>query len=417
MHYFKRKAVGSRPTQHQADGAVAPRVSGRELAKIGFGLRMSKSKPAPQLMRIVRHTYFVGENMKFDEISDIDIQYPWQSTPTKLIFYAIDHIDRNTEFDHQIAFLLLDVGIETMFKVFLSLDQSITHSKTSYGKRRKAIEGSFYNLVEGVKAATGNELDDSKLEEVKYYHQIRNKLYHQGDGVTATTENLTRYSHLAKDLLKTLLDVDLEAENADATSKDSRDIASLQSSFNEWFRKSVPYRHYTEEIIRELRLDLAAFVGYKRPEWGNPSFVHELKQIWEEYPDDECDDHRTRTENQESRAKRFQDLTGSDLSDYWLIDKFLQDVHLLRLALLLSEVHGKIPSKDVYIYQLACSFSKGSNIEWNEDDWGEWNWTNKENTVDEKKVIYEKITAWVKGLQEEIRKLFDSDSVPNPASS
>ena len=46
MLLFKR-----RPTQHQADGAVAPRGIGRELAKFGFSLRISRSKPAPQLMQ------------------------------------------------------------------------------------------------------------------------------------------------------------------------------------------------------------------------------------------------------------------------------------------------------------------------------------------------------------------------------
>ena len=43
------------------------------------------------------------------------IEYPWQKTPTQLIQYAQDLMDEESDFENQLAFLLIDVGVETMF--------------------------------------------------------------------------------------------------------------------------------------------------------------------------------------------------------------------------------------------------------------------------------------------------------------
>ena len=118
----------------------------------------------------------------------MNIQHPWQSGPTELIYYAINHLHRTSEFDQRIAFLLLDIGIETLFKTFLQLPDEVSGTNLSYTERKKASEGSFHELVRGIQKAAGSRLDDIDLTHIQFYHDLRNKLYHQGNGITIPTE-------------------------------------------------------------------------------------------------------------------------------------------------------------------------------------------------------------------------------------
>lgn len=136
-------------------------------------------------------------------------EYPWQETPAKLIAHGLEHLHMRTDFDQQVGFLLLDLGVETLFKTFLLAPQPVTRVGTKYAERKQAVEGTFHDLLEGVRAAAPSLGHDGSLHTVEYYHGIRNKLYHEGDGVTALSTNVLGYAELAVGLLQRLLDVDL----------------------------------------------------------------------------------------------------------------------------------------------------------------------------------------------------------------
>lgn len=137
---------------------------------------------------------------------------PWESGPAELIRYAVKHLHGQSEADQHIAFLLLDVGVETLFKTFLLLPDSVTGAATDFFVRKKAANGSFHDLVKGVEAAARHKLQPVNLDHVQFYHDIRNKLYHDGTGITVATENVNGYAHLAVALLEILLDVDITDE-------------------------------------------------------------------------------------------------------------------------------------------------------------------------------------------------------------
>lgn len=142
----------------------------------------------------------------------MSVQHPWQSGPTELIRYALDHLHRPSDLSQRIAFLLLDVGVETLFKTFLELPEEVTGAKMSYSKRRAAVEGSFHDLLEGLKEAAGDRLAGIELTHVQFYHNLRNKLYHQGNGITIPVDKANGYASIAVELLRRLLSVDLQQE-------------------------------------------------------------------------------------------------------------------------------------------------------------------------------------------------------------
>jgi hypothetical protein len=106
----------------------------------------------------------------------------------------------------------LDVGVETLFKTFLELPEEVTGAKLSYSKRREAVEGNFHQLLRGVKDAAGDRLFGIELTHVQFYHNLRNKLYHQGNGITVPVDKAKEYAAIAVELLHRLLSVDLQQE-------------------------------------------------------------------------------------------------------------------------------------------------------------------------------------------------------------
>jgi hypothetical protein len=83
----------------------------------------------------------------------IKTQRPWQVGPTELIEFALDHMHKGSDLDRRLAFLMLDVGVETLFKTFLMLSESVVHFKIKRGERFEAAQGNFHELLRGIKAS------------------------------------------------------------------------------------------------------------------------------------------------------------------------------------------------------------------------------------------------------------------------
>ncbi|HMD90447.1 MAG TPA: hypothetical protein VKF38_14900 [Anaerolineaceae bacterium] len=135
-------------------------------------------------------------------------QHPWQNDIVDLVKLGIFHLDKNTPFDNRIAFLLFDVSIESAFKTFLTLPEEITKAKIKYPQRKEAAEGNFHNLSRAIKEAA-SVITETEITHIQYYHDQRNKLYHQGTGITISQKNAFDYGQLAIEMIKKLLSVDL----------------------------------------------------------------------------------------------------------------------------------------------------------------------------------------------------------------
>jgi len=136
------------------------------------------------------------------------INHPWQEDIVKLIQLCIKHYDKNTDFDDRISFLLFDVTIESIFKTFLTLPDGITNNQIPYQKRKEAMDDNFYKLVNIVKEYS-LAITNDEITHIQYYHGQRNKLYHQGTGITISHNSTYDFGKLTIDMAKKLLMVDL----------------------------------------------------------------------------------------------------------------------------------------------------------------------------------------------------------------
>jgi len=136
------------------------------------------------------------------------MQNTWASGAIELIRHADSHIHLETAFDRRIAFISIDNSVETSIRTFLSLPQSRSGLKIPR-KDIEAVEGSFPALVSLLWRHAGNRLIGIDDADVEHYHRIRNKLYHDGTGLSVDEQYLLAYRQIAVLLLKNLFAVDL----------------------------------------------------------------------------------------------------------------------------------------------------------------------------------------------------------------
>lgn len=210
------------------------------------------------------------------------IKHPWQNGPTELIKFAIDNIEKDSDFQQRVAYLLFDVGIEVLFKTYLTLPAEITNSKMSFSRRRDAAEGNFHQLVRGVQEAVGDKLEGINLQHIQYFHSVRNKLYHDGDGVTVPITNTYEYGKLAVDLLYRLLGVDLFdhlGQKEDTTINNS--LSEIQT-----IKENIRIKVEDFDGLMEMVLETIS------PKLVLPSFKQSFDRLVDEYDsrwsDDKC---------------------------------------------------------------------------------------------------------------------------------
>jgi hypothetical protein len=226
------------------------------------------------------------------------IQHPWQSGPAELLSHAIQHLHRDSDFDKRMAFLVLDIGVETLLKTFLTLPDEVTKVQGSFAERKKAAEGSFHDLVRGTDRASGPRLKKLNLSHVQFYHDLRNTLYHQGNGITVPVEKAQGYAQLAVDLLRVLLDVDLSDE-LHRPKVQAQELARLQ----ELKARIAQQEREVKRSLKQLEATIELAIEKIEPKLALPSFARRFDLLTTEYI-------HTVFEEEDGEVRKFFVMTG-----------------------------------------------------------------------------------------------------------
>jgi hypothetical protein len=132
----------------------------------------------------------------------------WASGAIELLRHADSHIHLETAFDRRIAFISVDNSVETSIRTFLSLPQSKSGIKAPR-KEIEAVENSFPGMLNLLWQHADARLTGIDESDIEHYHRIRNKLYHDGTGLSVDVEYLLAYRQIAVLLLKSFFGVDL----------------------------------------------------------------------------------------------------------------------------------------------------------------------------------------------------------------
>ncbi len=237
---------------------------------------------------------------------------PWHAMPSRIISLALVHAEQDTDFDHHLAFLLLDVGVETTLKAYL------------IGKKQDVEKIVFPELLKRVGDEISKDRLQVPLDEIDYFHKIRNKLYHQGDGVRPTEENLRKYTEHAKVLLKILLDVDMDKPQENETIKADYDLLER-----------------IQKNVMSLQSNSSILVEFLYPQITTRKFAAQVKYIKTEYPDvDFGEIYYLEKERELSRIEKFNTLTGWELSGdaYDFVDYIINNPERLHIWIAFQEL-------------------------------------------------------------------------------
>jgi len=130
----------------------------------------------------------------------------WASGAIELLRHADSHINLDSAFDRRIAFISIDNAVETMIRTFLSLPENKSGVQVSK-KDLKDAENSFPKLLALLWQHAGQRLTGIDDSDIEHYHRIRNKLYHDGTGLSVDEQYLLAYRQIAAIILQNLFGV------------------------------------------------------------------------------------------------------------------------------------------------------------------------------------------------------------------
>lgn len=123
---------------------------------------------------------------------------PWVRGPLELLKHAESHFSKDTEIDNRMALISFDNSIEISITAFINLSPSIRGPcpvlKHRSAKNRE-VQGMLKNYFEKLKYFYKriNALEDTVKvgnDEILWYHQLRNELYHSGNGMVPERQTL-----------------------------------------------------------------------------------------------------------------------------------------------------------------------------------------------------------------------------------
>jgi len=136
---------------------------------------------------------------------------PWAAGPLEILAQANRLMQKGDDTSKRIAMILIDNSVELAMYTYISLPSKIT----GLSLPRKVVDDasfSFTKLLDLICKVYENKTIDIKLDNIEWYHRLRNTLYHNGNGLTIEDIILEIYYGIARQLMMVLFDVDIEAQ-------------------------------------------------------------------------------------------------------------------------------------------------------------------------------------------------------------
>lgn len=110
---------------------------------------------------------------------------PWARGPFELIKHALGHLESKDDTDRRIALIGFDNAIEVCIDVFIRLHPKLRKGIALEHEEVDKATKNYHTKIEWLdKYIEKNNIDSRiSLEELVWYHSLRNELYHSGNGM------------------------------------------------------------------------------------------------------------------------------------------------------------------------------------------------------------------------------------------
>lgn len=136
---------------------------------------------------------------------------PWARGPYELIRHADGHLRDAGDTDRRIAIIGFDNAIEVCIDVFIKLHPKLRNGIELRKEDVEKATRNYHTKIEWLdQYLTTNDLDvEFSIEEVVWYHSLRNELYHSGNGMVPEMHVLEGARAAALAVFGTLFKVDI----------------------------------------------------------------------------------------------------------------------------------------------------------------------------------------------------------------
>ena len=165
---------------------------------------------------------------------------PWTDGPRELIQHALDHLTLGGDFDRRIAMISVDNAVELMIKTYLGLPERARGFKGPGRKELETASESFPGLLDLLQNHAAHKITGLSLDDIEWYHRLRNQLYHSGNGLTVEVSKVETYSQLAISLFESLFGFLPSINLASAIHTKAGQFLALWNKFDHGLRKQLP---------------------------------------------------------------------------------------------------------------------------------------------------------------------------------
>jgi len=185
---------------------------------------------------------------------------PWIDGPRELLQHAIDHLAQGNDFDRRIAMISIDNAVELTIKTYLGLPKrALDHLGPSRKELEQASE-SFPALLDLLEKYAGHKIVGLGLDDIEWYHRIRNQLYHSGNGITVEKSKVETYFELASALFESLFGALLEISHLSSVRTKAGEFLETWIEFEKKLRDQLPEKrapayYWKRDYLKAIHAD------------------------------------------------------------------------------------------------------------------------------------------------------------------
>lgn len=212
---------------------------------------------------------------------------PWTRAAFSLILHAEEHRIIGDDFDRSIAHISFDNANEVIIAIYLKLNPIQRKGKQYPKEDVRRWLTNFHTKLEFLvqEAQQRNYVLKKPIDEIAYYHDIRNKQYHEGDSGIPVADDIYAIREAALDVFAMLFDIpDIEQvldesikerEAKDSDQKTRNDLLDKLLDFDEEavIVAGIPYP--TSDLL--FATDYDAYRSYEALLEESRDFLAELK--------------------------------------------------------------------------------------------------------------------------------------------
>jgi hypothetical protein len=206
---------------------------------------------------------------------------PWTDGPRELIQHAVDHLAIGGDFDRRIAMISVDNAVETTIKTWLGLPER-TRGTAGPGRRQlEEASESFPSLLDLLQKFASDRIVGLSLDDVEWYHRLRNQLYHSGNGITVEKTKVETYLELSIALFESLFGAAPSLNKTAAIRTTTGEFLEVWNRFQHLLRTKLPTKdgpayYWKRDFMEKLNSEAAQI--YDATSTFRNQLVHGLEE-------------------------------------------------------------------------------------------------------------------------------------------